>query len=173
MHWKRVRNDIAMLAQDAYGSLMQWASFVRSQRSATHAPDNAESGPASEESDPENHQTKAQRDAFARLVQRIMDGKPPEIDWVTRWVEEHGEDAWISFMTQWQRVSREIVDDMMSDRRTARPKISKDVSSMLRRWESAAQVISEGVVDAMLDSSQTATRRKARRHRRGERKDPL
>lgn len=166
MHWKRVRNDIATLAEEAYSSVLQWARSTRPQRRASNASDSD-----APDSDPANPQSDAQIDAFAQLVQRIIDGKAPEIDWINRWVEEHGEDAWLSFMTQWERVSREVVDEMMSDRRIGRRKTSKEVSSMMHRLEQAAQAISEGVVNVMMDSSDAKSTRKPRGKRRKSHED--
>lgn len=86
---------------------------------------------------------------IAKWLQELAMGDVSSLQDVTQWIEAHGEEAWLTLMRQWERLSRELVDDMLqtpSKRRTMTD------SSMLRAWDRAARTITETLVDAMMET---------------------
>lgn len=162
MHWNRVREDIATLAEGAYRSVLQWAISTRSPHQVNKSDDEASPSADAESGYETSHEHDVPHVAFARMIQRIMDGKTPELDWIAKWVETHGEDASLAFMAQWERISREIVDEMMSERRDGPRRRSRKTRAVLNRWERAAETISEGIVNVMMDASDSTKKNKAR-----------
>lgn len=154
MHRKRIRG---LWAQWAETKLEHAAERVAQWRMST--PDGSDGSSAREEA---HHASEAgRRWIFAQLKDRFLSE-----DWgaerVAQWVETHGEEAWVAFVSRWERVSREIVDDMLDDSRHAKRVRADDPTSHMGAWDRAARIVTERIVEAMMEPADNTTRQTQR-----------
>lgn len=103
------------------------------------------------------------REKAARKVQDVLLQDMDIMEEVSHWIDEHGEDAWLRVMGQLERISREVVDEMMDDPyRARRRRSAQDKASILARWDRAARGVAERVVDVMMEPPHAAKKRRRR-----------
>ena len=102
------------------------------------------------------------RDRVLQLILRneALRAVDPEV--VVRWLEAQGAETWLLLMTKWERVSREVVDELLQTSPNDSTQRSREYFKKLQRWEGAANFVIEKVVDYSLD---TPDARRARRYR--------
>lgn len=90
---------------------------------------------------------------LARWLQQLAAGDNSAVQHIGQWIETHGEDAWLELMSQWERLTREIVDEMLDDRPHAK---KRNTSTILRKWDRAARIVTETFVDAMMETGRSS-----------------
>lgn len=155
MHRNRIRNALARWVESTLEHATETAAELFTPTSDAEPPSDAQDG--------EPHASEAgRRWVISQLKSMLKDGEW-SAERAAEWVENHGEDAWIAFLGRWERVSREVVDDMLDGAsRTKNPR-APDASSPLAPWDRAARKVTELIVEAMMSSSNAPSSRKKRR----------
>lgn len=107
-------------------------------------------------------------DAFSMMRERVLafllrkDAlKSVDPEWVVRWLDRHGEDVWLNIMTRWERVSREVVDELLNEPKTGRTTRTAEYYKRLERWEGAATMVIGKIIHLRMETPEA---RRARRY---------
>lgn len=101
----------------------------------------------------------------ARLMRMMMESeafKNVEPERVAAWIEQHGSEIWLRFMLGWEKVSRQVVDEIVTAPAPDHKKTRRAHLKALQRWEGVAKMVISKAVDLSLDTPEA---RRARRHR--------
>lgn len=152
---KRLRNDFSIWAEKL---LHHAVERVTSSFDARENP-SSDTDASMASDDAVNHE-KIRRETIARKLREKLLQDMNILEEASAWIDAHGEDAWLGMMGQLERISREVVDELLVDPQRARTRRKNpDASSVLARWDRVARGVAERVVDIMMEPADGSKKR--------------